>query len=216
MSSDCSMLHKSILILALLISQLALPGFAAETTSPTTQTTKPPSSEEYILSLDDIRDVGLYLLQIRHQAIFVYMEATRIQLPLNSSSNIIEPKVIPVPHKSSIKYLPCRHDWLVFFIGSMEPVIRMMVSDVKQVQDGTYKLKVPKTDQEAVDKFWKEWEDGVAQLNKSLDKTYDLLNNDIGNNQAIADQAVAIFNTTDKLEDIRLKVHHMIQASLKK
>ncbi len=209
----------SIFILALLVAGLTLPVLAADSEKATTQSqkAKASSSEEYILSLDDIRDVGLSLLQIRHQAIFIYMEATRTQLPTNASCRIVEPSVIPVHHAGSReKYLPCRHDWLVFFIGSMEPVIRMMAHDVKDFQSGTYKLEIPHADKELFNKLWQEWEDGVAQLNKSLDKTYDLLNNDITDNQAIADQAVAIFNTTEKLEDIRLKAHYMVQASLKK
>lgn len=170
----------------------------------------------YVLTLDDLKDVGICLLQIKYQAIFAYLEATRKELQADMPPQLLAPDAVAVvPVSTDDKFLPCRRDWLVFFIGTMEPVIHLMDHDVQECQKGEYQLEIPKADKQQVDILWQEWASGVKDLNAALDRVNDLLNDGATNNKAIADQTVAIYNTEKKLEDIRETVHHLVQDSLK-
>lgn len=170
-------------------------------------------SGEYVVTMGDIRDVGLCLKQIQQQAVFIYLEATRKELPINSPGRIVEPKELSVEGINFKEdYLPARREWLVFFIGSMEPLIRLMGNDVKDVQNGVYMLSVPNISKAQFDKRWKEWTATVTDLNLSLDKINDSLGSETGNNEVVAAQAVAVFNDVKKLESLRMLVHHLMQA----
>ncbi|MBX9770481.1 MAG: hypothetical protein K2X29_03880 [Candidatus Obscuribacterales bacterium] len=169
-------------------------------------------SGEYVVTMGDIRDVGLCLKQIKQQAVFIYLEATRKELPVNSPGKIVEPKALSVEGINfKDDYLPARREWLVFFIGSMEPIIRLMGNDVKDVQNGMYALSVPNISKEQFDKRWKEWTSTVTELNVALDKINDSLSSESGNNEVVASQAVVIFNGAKKLENLRMLVHHLMQ-----
>ncbi len=174
------------------------------------------SKGPYVLTLDDLKDVGICLLQIKYQAVFAYLEATRKELHADMPTQLLAPDAVSVvPVSADDKFLPCRRDWLVFFIGTMEPVIHMMDHDVQECQKGQYQMEIPKADKQQVDILWQEWASGVKDLNAALDRVNDLLNDDASNNKAIADQAVVIYNTEKKLEDIRETVHHLVQDSLR-
>lgn len=170
-------------------------------------------SGEYVVTMGDLRDVGLCLQQIKQQAVFIYLEATRKELPVNSPGKIYEPKNLAVDGLNFKEgYLPARKEWLVFFIGSMEPLIRLLGNDVNDVQNGVYLLSVPNISKAQFDKRWKEWTTTVADLNSALDKINDSLSSDSGNNEVVAQQAAAIFNDAKKLENLRMLVHHLMQA----
>jgi hypothetical protein len=168
---------------------------------------------EYVVTMGDIRDVGLCLKQIQQQAIFIFLEATRKELPVNSPARIIEPKILTTDGLNfKADYLPARREWLIFFIGSMEPLIRLMGNDVKDVETGVYAVSVPNISKAQFDKRWKEWSDTVNDLNLALDKINDSLANESGNNEVVAKQAVAIYNDAQKLEQLRMLVHHLMQS----
>lgn len=168
---------------------------------------------EYVVTMGDIRDVGLCLKQIQQQAVFIFLEATRKELPINSPGRIIEPKTLTTEGLDfKEEYLPARREWLVFFIGSMEPLIRLMGNDVKDVENGLYAVSVPNISKAQFDRRWKEWSDTVTNLNMALDKINDSLANETGNNQLVATQAVAIYKDAQKLEHLRMLVHHLMQA----
>lgn len=168
---------------------------------------------EYVVTMGDIRDVGLCLRQIQQQAIFIFLEATRKELPVNSPARIVEPKILTTEGLNFKQdYLPARREWLIFFIGSMEPLIRLMGNDVKDVENGVYAVSVPNISKAQFDKRWKEWSDTVNDLNVALDKINDSLANESGNNEVVANQAVAIYNDAERLEHLRMLVHHLMQS----
>jgi hypothetical protein len=170
--------------------------------------------QEYILTLSELRDAGLALQQIRGEAIHIYLEAARKPVPLNDDAHLVEPKSIPaqdlvVDHTCE----PVRRDWLVFFIGTMEPIIQLLSDDVEQVENEETKLVMPNVEKEMADRLWREWAQGIKDLNKDLDNMFALLDSGKIDNKALANQAVAIFNACQKLEDVRVCVHKVIQES---
>jgi len=89
-----------------------------------------------------------------------------------------------------------------------------LLSDgVEQVENEETKLIIPNVEKEIADKLWREWAQGIQDLNKDLDNMSELLNSEKIDNKVLADQAVAIFNSSQKLEDVRVRVHKVIQES---
>jgi hypothetical protein len=169
---------------------------------------------EYVLTFSELRDIGLTLQQIKEEAVHIYLEAARKDVPLNDDPKLVEPKSIPVAGlyvDSSCE--PIRRDWLVFFIGTMEPIIHLLNEGVSQVENEETKLVMPNVEKETANRLWAEWAQGIEDLNKDLDKLNELLNSAKVENKALADQAVAIFNSCQKLEDVRVRVHTVIQES---
>lgn len=170
--------------------------------------------EEYILTLSEIRDIGLTLQQIKGEAIHVYLEAARKPVPLNDDAKLVEPKSIPVSDLVIDRTCePVRHDWLVFFVGTMEPIVHLLTNGVEQVENEETKLVMPNVEKEIADKLWHEWAQGIQDLDKDLDNMSELLNSEKIDNKVLADQAVAIFNSCQKLEDVRVRVHKVVQES---
>jgi len=170
--------------------------------------------QEYILTLSEIRDTGLTLQQIREEAIHIYLEAARKPVPLNGDAKLVEPKSIPTPEVVIDKACePVRRDWLVFYVGTMEPIIHLLTDGVEQVENEETKLVIPNVEKEIADKLWREWSQGIQDLNKDLDNMSELLNSEKIDNKALGDQAVAIFNSCQKLEDVRVRVHKVVQES---
>src|SRR6185369_8528219 len=81
------------------------------------------------LTLNDVQDAGICLNLIRQQAINIYVEAARTQVTLQSNGEIPEIKTIPIS-TSAKEFLPARQQWLVYYLGFMEPVIRDLAKSV--------------------------------------------------------------------------------------
>jgi hypothetical protein len=174
------------------------------------------TKEQYTLTLDDVRDTGLTLQQIKNEAVHIYLEATRKPVAPDADPKLIEPRIITAadfsPDKSN---LPVRREWIAFFVGSMEPIIHLLVEDISAVENETKKLVLPNGDDAKVTEDWKEWAQAVKDLNTETDKMSDILNSDKMVNKAIAEQAIAIYNTAQKAEDTRVKVHKLVQECAK-
>jgi hypothetical protein len=201
--------------------QRELPAVATQTTSSVAVPRNPERPElsstlpqEYILTLSEIRDIGLTLQLIKGEAIHIYLEAARKPVPLNGDAKLIEPKSIPASDIVIDRTCePVRHDWLVFFIGTMEPIVHLLSQGVEQVENEEAKLVIPNVEKEIADKLWHEWAQGIQDLDKDLDTMSELLNSEKIDNKVLADQAVAIFNSCQKLEDVRVRVHKVVQES---
>jgi hypothetical protein len=169
---------------------------------------------EYVLTFSELRDIGVTLQQIQEEAVHIYFEAARKDVPLNDDPKLVEPKSIPVAGLRIDRTCePVRREWLLFFIGEMEPFIHFLNDGVAQVENEETKLVMPNLEKEAANKLWAEWAEGIQDLNKELDNMNELLSSEKIENKALADQAVAIFNSCQKLEDVRVKVHTVIQES---
>jgi hypothetical protein len=170
--------------------------------------------EEYVLTLSELRDAGLALQQIRGEAIHIYLEAARKPVPLNDDPKLVEPKTIPSADLAIDGTCePVRRDWLVFFVGTIEPILHLLTDDVEKVENEETKLVMPNVEKEQADKLWREWAQGVQDLNRDLDNIFMLLGSNKIDNKGVANQAIAIFNSCQKLEDVRVRVHKIIQES---
>lgn len=168
------------------------------------------------LTLNDLQDVGIQLRQIKQQAILIYEEASRTPVPLTASPEVPEIHTIPITHLPHAKLLPARQEWLVFFLATMEPVIRQMRKDVKDIEQGAATLVLPAASEKKLEPLWEGWTKNVQVMNSHLDQLVPLFDDAPHNNSKIQEVAVLIFDDVKKLEGIRKDVFRAVQLMERK
>ena len=162
------------------------------------------------LTLNDLQDLGILWRHIRQQAINIYEEASRTPVKLTASADVPALSTSPI-HIVAMKLLPARQEWLVFFLGTMEPVIRQLSQEVEDIQKGIEKLVIPESVDKAIDPLWEAWVKDVRQLNAHLDLLLPLFDDAPHNNTKIQAVAVEIYNDVNRLEVIRKEVFRALQ-----
>ena len=176
-----------------------------------------PSSISYSeceqITLGDLRDVGLTIMQIKQQAINIFLEVTRKEVPKSARPELVNvDKISLTDIKPNATYLPTRPEWLTFYVGAMEPVIRLLGADVTDVRGGVAKLLVPKGNREKFELLYEEHERDVGKLNQHLTKIFEGIG-DQHNNVALAKEAVYMFEVAQAMERNRVEAFHMIQGA---
>jgi len=170
-----------------------------------------PGSDSEIVTLTNLRDLGLCLMQIKQQAKNIYLEVTRKVLPASAKPEIEEPKQMSVEGiADSSVYLPSRPEWLVFYVGTLEPIIHLFREDLKNINSGESKLLVPAGTKEHFHQLLTEYETGVTQLNQHLTVIQEDIVKD-HNNSPIAREAVLLYQVADNLEAVRKKAFLLIR-----
>jgi hypothetical protein len=161
------------------------------------------------ITLADLYDTGLALFRIRQQAVNTYIEATRS--PINGSNlpEITDPSTIPVSHENN-NFLPARRDWLVCYVATMEPLIRMLANDVKGACASAQEVMLPTLCKSQWEPCWNEWATHVKLLNDHLTSLLAAAEDEHIENAAIANESVAIFEEVEKLEKIRKKAARLV------
>lgn len=165
------------------------------------------------VGLTDLRDVGLCVMQIKQQAINIYLEATRKPVDLNSIAQLEDPNHISVHGLATdTKYLEARPEWLTFYIGTMEPIIHLFKEDVKDVEDGIEKVVVPKGTKDKFEKLFDQYEAAVNSLNEHLSNIYEEIH-ESDNNVKVAKEAIKMFELADNIEKGRQEAFHLLKES---
>ena len=116
------------------------------------------ANEPEELNLTLLRDCGLSLAQIRQQARNIYQEATRQRCDTSTPFEIISPIVltqVEAPSEANqIKYLKPRVHWIVYYVGTIEPIISLFRQDVDDTKTGISKITVPEDAKEEMDPIW--------------------------------------------------------------
>jgi hypothetical protein len=96
--------------------------------------------KQLALPLDNLEDIGYTLQRVQQQAIDLYVEATRKR----RESKVIS-KCLVIPHEklqAESHYQPLRKAWHVFFVGTMEPLVQLLVHDVHEVEAHLSEVKL--------------------------------------------------------------------------
>ena len=172
------------------------------------------------LTLSELRDSGLSLNQIRQQAINIYLEATRKHCANNSKFELTVPNAIAdreiEGNAGKNVYMPPRAQWLVFYVGTIEPIISLFTQDVRDTKSGATKLLVPEDARKKLLPLWHEWQDGIDGINKELTGINNLIGDGQPENISLAKHAVAMYKYTQDLERTRRKAFAAIAASEKR
>ncbi len=206
-SATRSRINSATVALALLVCGLNPVWAQVEKSSPADKTGQEQLEE---LSLNDIQDVGILLRHIKQQSINVYEEAARRPVNAKDSADIPEITSIPIKNSDSAM-LPARREWLVFFLATMEPVIRDLTKQVKDLKQGVKQIVIPEQLEKEIDPLWDKWALDVQEMNSHLDQLLPLFDDAPHNNQEIQKVAVKIFDDTNRLESIRKSVFKVMQ-----
>jgi hypothetical protein len=163
------------------------------------------------LSLNDLQDVGICLRLIGDQAKYIYEEASRTTVSMHDSPDIKPIRSIPYTVKG--KVLPARQQWLVYYLASMEPVIRDLGKDVKDIETGTKQMVIPEAMHAALDPLWLSWSANTSDMNHQLDLMVPLFDDAANNGEKIRDLAVAIYKDVSDLETSRQAIFRSLQQS---
>jgi len=172
------------------------------------------SEEGQVLTLNRLRDSGLSLQQIKQQAINIYLEVTRRDFQPTDKAVLSYPKAISNKgFMKQVHYLPPRAEWLIYYIGTLEPIIHLYANDVADTRAGVTKLFVPSSARESLAPLWNKWASGIQGLNEQLNAIYKLANEEKPENFAIGRHAVAMYDIADELERTREKGVAMIRKA---
>lgn len=154
--------------------------------------------------LTELRDFRLCLTQLKQQSVNLFQEATRTMetetdTPLETTPDVVSAGMLD----ETKQYLPPRKEWLVFYVNTLEPIVGLLIEDVKDTD--TNGQSYPKEIEDRVNPLWKSWKDDVAEINQQLDKIQELIAQDSGSNLPLAKAAIAIYNDAEKLEKSRYK-----------
>ncbi len=171
---------------------------------------KTPYTEE--LTLDHIRDAGLALHEIERDVIYIFLEATRKPVIKSNKPDIVIPEKISMEAiGDNASYNPVRAEWLVYYIGILEPVIRLFQNDVNDTRSGYRTLLIPDGARKLAEPLWRNWTDDVDRLNEHLGKLNELID-ETGKtqNSQIAKEAVAMFDIARQMERNRKKGYKLV------
>src|SRR6202034_4099066 len=96
----------------------------------------------------------------------------------------VEPLVaIPnQPVRPESAYKPLRKAWVVFFIGTMEPLVNLLDGAFNDVRTGAVDLKVPPHKKSLLDRMMTEIGDSITSINTHLTKCAEVLDTNEGGN----------------------------------
>ncbi len=196
-----------------------LPAFSVETPSsegvfidkhsayrPLKGKSAPPDNDYDTLTLDMVRDVGVSLRQVRELSVYIFKEATRKQIALDDPPNLTGfDKISEKDIESGAKYLNPRPGWIYFYVGTLEPTIQLL----KDAE--TEKVYIPK-------KIKNEASHLACDFNKELDKTkveikklHKFIDSDTHDSVAVANAALAIYNSALAMEKIRTESYEFVR-----
>lgn len=167
------------------------------------------------LTLDDIRDVGLALYVVKQQVLNIYAEAVRNRTEAESSSEIVVHASIPIDTKH-LKVLPARREWLVVYLASMEPVVRLLGKEVTEARTGVKALIIPEAMHKEVDPFWEAWSRDITKMNEHLDELIPLLDDAPHNNSKVAQIAISMHEDVERLEKLRKQIFEFVKKTEQK
>lgn len=170
--------------------------------------------ELQVLTLDDIRDVGLALYVVKQQVLNIYAEAIRNKADAEASPDIVVHSSIPVDTKH-LKILPLRREWLVVYLASMEPVVRLLGKEVTEAQTGVKALVFPESMHKELDPMWQAWSHDITKMNEHLDELIPLLDDAPHNNSKVAQVAVSMHDDVERLEKLRRKIFDFVKGTQK-
>jgi hypothetical protein len=156
------------------------------------------------LPLDDMHDVGYILQLIRQQAVDIYAESTQRK---DDKSGSLAP-LTTIPHQAladQSEYKPLRKAWIVFFIGTMEPLLGLLQEAFREVKSGEVILKVPQKKSAELIALESQVGECLASMNNHLNKCAAVLDSDEVGNVIVAQEAEGIAADASKAEEIRQK-----------
>lgn len=164
--------------------------------------------KEFALPLDNLEDIGYTLQRVQQQAIDLYVEATR-----KKRETRILSKSLVIPHEKLQPegfYQPLRKAWLVFFVGTMEPLVQLLVHDVHEVEEHLSEVKVVAGKQKQFDQVYSQWRSAITSVNHHIDVLAEQIQAPNPSNIIVANEAKEIDSDITKAMQLRLKAYDIL------
>ncbi|MBP9090710.1 hypothetical protein KBI23_06735 [bacterium] len=164
--------------------------------------------KEFALPLDNLEDIGYTLQRVQQQAIDLYVEATRKR----RESKVLS-KSLMIPHEklqAEGYYQPLRKAWLVFFVGTMEPLVQLLVHDVHDIEEHLSDVKIVRGKQKQFDQVYAQWRQAITAINHHLDVLTEQIQATSPSNIVVANEARAIDLEIGKAMQLRLKAYDIL------
>jgi hypothetical protein len=195
-------------------AQLTTGATAAPAPDDTSGTLKIGKSD--VLTLGDLRDMGMCINQIQQQTINIYMEATRKPVPSHATAHLEDLKAITRGDiDATCRYEPVRPEWMTYYIGVMEPIMQLFQADLDDTKSGATQMIVPKDTVEEFTSMFAPYDNAITQMNQHLDVIHSAVANPHANVK-IAQEAVKLYDVTKQLESIRRRAFELLKKSGKK
>ncbi len=192
---------------ALLLGAANQPAFSAEESEGKLHW----ENNSEVVQLTDLRDIGLCLIQIKSQAVNVYLEATREEVPVDAQPKVNVPaNLSELKFDKATKYMKPRPDWMFFYIGTLEPILHLFGQDVKVSLTADNKVLIPKGTTEQFKRLFVEYETVVAQMNKHVSQIHELVTQE-DNNIPLAKEAISLKQLAEELEKARVEAFELIR-----
>lgn len=154
------------------------------------------------LVLDNMQDIAYDLQRIRQQAINIYIESTRKPVQRYELNIVSLSKMPTTPLESPSVYQPLRKAWLVFFIGTMEPLVQILNEHVKHIDERTKQKHLSSHALPAWCQIVSEWKNSIKDLNDQLTVCAGLVNDSAPCNIEVAKSARSIDCQVTQLDSI--------------
>lgn len=208
-----TLLIIAVLSVAVLSSAFILPASATEAKLDSAISQAETLSDEqmekqFALPLDNLEDIGYTLQRVQQQAIDLYVEATRKRRETKVLS-----KSLVIPHEklqAESYYQPLRKAWLVFFVGTMEPLVQLLVHDVHDIEEHLSEVKIVRGKQKQFDQVYAQWRHAITAINLHLDVLTEQIQATSPSNIVVANEARAIDLEIGKAMQLRLKAYDIL------
>jgi len=175
---------------------------------------EPPAltlSEEPVITLGDLRDLGLCINQIQQQAKNIFMEATRRPVPASAEPELGDLKSVAYdPKELKGKFEHIRPEWITYYVGTLEPVVHLLKVNLDKSR--TQKLLVPEGDEKKFRELMKGYDAGVEEVNALVTNIYEHVADESAN-VAIAQEASKLYDVAGKLETDRRIAFRLIKKA---
>ncbi len=168
------------------------------------------------LPLDNMQDIAYVLQRIRQQAINIYVECTRKPVKRYDLDIASLSKMPTAPLENPSVYLPLRKAWLVFFVGTMEPLVQILNEHLKHIDERTKQSRLPSQCLPQWCQIVAEWKNSIKELNAELTICADLVNDSEPCNIKVAKSARSINCQVNQLDSILHRASKFLHNNLPK
>jgi hypothetical protein len=172
-----------------------------------------------VLSLTDLREVGLDLKHLQHGASHLYDEVTLQPMTLNMMPEMIGPGVIiniPVGTQAVGEVMPAKPARVQASMTEIGSIINEMKSSVDQFMTGEKQLSMPGDAQQELNQEVQQWVAGVNNIFGQYNGLQQLTQTSPYNQPAIAQACTTIIQNVKELEKVRRQMYKVIQREGKR
>lgn len=203
----------SLFAIAVTLSVMTAQPFAIRADAASNVTGAGPTAGKS-LQADDIHDVAFTLQRIRQQAINVFVEATRKKVD-RYELNIPSLSSMPTtPLEDQKAYLPLRKGWLVFFVGTMEPLVQILNEHLKHLDERTAQSGLPSQYLPEWHGIVNDWKGAIKGLNDQLNICASLVDDPSSGNVEVATAARSMDSQITALDGILNKASKFLQGRI--